>query len=332
MKLYKYTRFDVGKQIISSSQIALSKPQDFNDPFDCLPVPNEDDLSKAIDVLNGYIIDQKIFEIMQDLKAKLRKPSQKALVSCVLWEYRFAQKLAKHKPAPYSPIFTFTKFYKLFNMCEKMGKVSAEQLQAKEKITQLKSLIEQHEWDTLSKMTNMRESLHIACLSAVYDSILMWSYYGENHHGVCLEIDVDEESEYLSKVEYKSERPYMQMEKLIRDFCGKMFAQSDMSNVNKDPVLLPLVAQPYVTKAKEWEHEREYRLLYLEDVFEKNDIEKHMCSDGKERYFCPIKITKVFCGANMIPEDKKALRKIIPAHIEIVEMKISENKYELLTQ
>ena len=73
----------------------MSKPQDFNDPFDCLPVPNEDDLSKAIDVLNGYIIDQKIFEIMQDLKAKLRKPSQKALVSFVIWEYRFTQKLSQ---------------------------------------------------------------------------------------------------------------------------------------------------------------------------------------------------------------------------------------------
>ena len=159
MKLYKYTRFDIGKQIIASSQIALSKPQDFNDPFDCLPVPNEDDLCKAIDVLNGYIIDQKIFEIMQDLKGKLRKPSQKALVSFVLWEYRIAQKLSKHKPAPYSPIFTFKKFYKLFQMCEKMGKVSAEQLQAKEKIAQLQSLIEQHEWDVLSKMSNMRENL-----------------------------------------------------------------------------------------------------------------------------------------------------------------------------
>ena len=331
MKLYKYTRFDIGKQIIASSQIALSKPQDFNDPFDCLPVPNEDDLCKAIDVLNGYIIDQKIFEIMQDLKGKLRKPSQKALVSFVLWEYRIAQKLSKHKPAPYSPIFTFKKFSKLFQMCEKMGKVSAEQLQAKEKIAQLQSLIEQHEWDVLSKMSNMRENLHIACLSAVYDSILMWSYYGENHSGVCLEIEVDENSEYLSQVKYKTERPYMQMEKLIRDFCGKMFAQADMSNINKDPILLPLVVQPYVTKAQEWAHESEYRMLYLEDVFEQNDIEKRMCDDGKERYFCPIKITKVFLGANMTPDKKEVLRNIIPEEIEIVEMKISDSKYEILS-
>ena len=85
MKLYKYTRFDIGKQIIYSSQIALSKPQDFNDPFDCLPVPNNDDLRKAIDILNGYIIDQKIVEILYELKCKLKTPSQKRLISFVLW-------------------------------------------------------------------------------------------------------------------------------------------------------------------------------------------------------------------------------------------------------
>ena len=71
MKLYKYTRFDIGKQIITSSQIALSKPQDFNDPFDCVPVSIEDDLRKAIEILNGYAIDQTIFESLQDIKDKI---------------------------------------------------------------------------------------------------------------------------------------------------------------------------------------------------------------------------------------------------------------------
>lgn len=51
MRLYKYTKLEIGKQIISSSQIALSKPKDFNDPFDCVPVPIQDDLRKAINIL-----------------------------------------------------------------------------------------------------------------------------------------------------------------------------------------------------------------------------------------------------------------------------------------
>ena len=183
MKLYKYTRFDIGKQIIASSQIALSKPQDFNDPFDCVPVSSEDDLRKAIEILNGYAIDQTILESLQDIKDKINKPLQKALISFVLWEYRIARKLAKRKPTAYSPICTFEKFDKFFKLCERLGKVSPEQLQEKEKLAYMQSVIEQQEWDTIHKMANQRDSLYVAYLSAVYDSILIWSYYGQDHKG-----------------------------------------------------------------------------------------------------------------------------------------------------
>ena len=46
---------------------------------------------------------------------------------------------------------------------------------------------------------------------------------------------------------------------------------------------------------------------------------------------CPVKITKVFCGATMPEEDKKALQAIVSPEIEVVEMRISETKYELLS-
>lgn len=330
MKLYKYTRFDIGKQIISSSQIALSKPQDFNDPFDCVPVSTEDDLRKAIGILNGYAIDQAIFKSLKDVKDKINKPTQKALVSFVLWEYRIARKLAKRKPAAYSPIFTFEKFDKFFKLCERLGKVSPEQLREKEKLAYVQSVIEQQEWDTIHQMANQRDSLYIACLSAVYDSILMWSYYGQDHKGVCIEFEIEEDPRMLSKVEYCTERPTVQMEKLMKDLCGKIFAQKSSSEINEDPVLLPLVVQPYISKAKEWEHEQEYRLIFPEQILDEMNIKKKMCDDGKERYMYNVKITKVFFGAAMSDKQKSELRNIIPPKIEIVEIKISNDKYELL--
>lgn len=330
MKLYKYTRFDIGKQIISSSQIALSKPQDFNDPFDCVPVSTEDDLRKAIGILNGYAIDQAIFKSLKDVKDKINKPMQKALVSFVLWEYRIARKLAKRKPAAYSPIFTFEKFDKFFKLCERLGKVSPEQLREKEKLAYVQSVIEQQEWDTIHQMANQRDSLYIACLSAVYDSILMWSYYGQDHKGVCIEFEIEEDPRMLSKVEYCTERPTVQMEKLMKDLCGKIFAQKSSSEINEDPVLLPLVVQPYISKAKEWEHEQEYRLIFPEQILDEMNIKKKMCDDGKERYMYNVKITKVFFGAAMSDKQKSELRNIIPPKIEIVEIKISNDKYELL--
>lgn len=331
MKLYKYTRFNIGKQIISSSQIALSKPQDFNDPFDCVPVSTEDDLRKAIEILNGYAIDQTIFESLQDIKDKINKPLQKALVSFVLWEYRIARKLAKHKPTAYSPIFTFEKFDKLFRLCERLGKVSPEQLQEKEKLAYVQSAIEQQEWDTIHQMANQRDSLYVACLSAVYDSILMWSYYGQDHKGVCIEFEIEEDPRMLSKVEYCTERPTVQMEKLMKDLCGKIFAQKSSSEINGDPVLLPLVVQPYISKAKEWEHEQEYRLIFPEQILDEMNIQKKMCDDKKERYMYNVKITKVFLGAAMSDEQKSEIRSIIPSEVEVVEMRISNTTYELLT-
>lgn len=330
MKLYKYTRFDIGKQIISSSQIALSKPQDFNDPFDCIPVLDSGEMQKAIDVMNGYLLDTQIFQVLKELKGQLKKRGQRMLVSFVLAEFRFAQKLAKTKPVPYRPVCDFGKINKLFRAFEKTGAFTPEQINAKNKLSAIQKLMEHREWNILTDMMNMRDKMYVGCLSATYESILMWSYYGQDHHGVCIEIEIDENSEYLSKVEYQVDRPTMQLEKLMRDFCGKMFAQMDMSNVSKDPTLLPLVVQPYITKAKDWEHEREYRLIYLENDFIKEGFKKCVCSDDKERYFCPIKITKVFCGASMSEDNKKALRDIIPSEIEMVEMQISGNKYELM--
>lgn len=331
MRLYKYTKLEIGKQIISSSQIALSKPKDFNDPFDCVPVPIQDDLRKAINILNGYIIDQAMFESFQNIKVKTKKPVQKALIAFVLWEYQIAQKLAKRKPTTYSPIFTFQKFDKLFSLCERLDKVSPEQLQEKDKLAHIQSVIEQKEWDTITKMSNMRDSLYVACLSAVHDSILMWSYYGKDHKGVCLELEIEEDPRILSKVEYCTERPTVQMEKLMKDFCGKIFAQKSSSEINEDPILLSLLVQPYITKAKEWEHEQEYRLIFPEQILDKMNIKKKMCEDNTERYMYDVKITKVFLGAAMSDEQKAEIRDIVPPEIEIVEMKLSDTKYELLS-
>lgn len=57
----------------------------------------------------------------------------------------------------------------------------------------------------------------ISCLSEVYDSIPMWSYYAQKHQGVCIEYDLsklDMTTELnqqivrnISKVHYSSIRP-----------------------------------------------------------------------------------------------------------------------------
>ena len=51
-----------------------------------------------------------------------------------------------------------------------------------------------------NRFINNREDLWICCLSKLYDSILMWSYYNK-HEGVCLGLNMDHVTKYI-KVNY----------------------------------------------------------------------------------------------------------------------------------
>ena len=47
-----------------------------------------------------------------------------------------------------------------------------------------------------SRLRNNHEDLWICCLSKLYDSILMWSYYNK-HEGVCLGLNMDLVAKYI---------------------------------------------------------------------------------------------------------------------------------------
>lgn len=328
MKLYKYTSWDVGRSILESSYMALSKPECFNDPFDCIPVFEREAQKRAIEIMTGYVMDQKLIESLQALKENSPKKRDRVLATVVLKEFGFIKMLVRLKPSIYEPYCSFKILKQMLRFLGFIGKNSPEFEVLKEKIEEAQSIVETQGFSVLEDLLNMHDRMYVGCLSATYESILMWSYYGDDHKGVCLEIDIDEDSEYLSKVQYQDERPTMQTEKLLRNYCGQLFANTGKENANA--ILLPLILQPYITKAEGWKHEQEYRLIYLEEAFEKEKIEKRLCKDGEERYMCPVRITKVFCGAAMSDEDKKALQAIVPQEIEVIEMRISDTKYELL--
>jgi hypothetical protein len=48
-----------------------------------------------------------------------------------------------------------------------------------------------------NRLTNNREDLWICCLSKLYDSILMWSYYNKDE-GVCLGLNMDHVAKYIN--------------------------------------------------------------------------------------------------------------------------------------
>ena len=96
----------------------------------------------------------------------------------------------------------------------------------------------------------LRDSVWICSLSKVYNSLLMWSYYG-NHQGVCIGIDMEKAKAYLSEV-----------------YCQLMIGAYEWEVQYKDIIEKPDFFHEFMdylqyqvsTKAKEWEHEQEVRL------------------------------------------------------------------------
>ncbi len=96
-----------------------------------------------------------------------------------------------------------------------------------------------------NKGLNQRDKAYICSLSKVNDSILMWSYYSK-HTGICVGLDMEKTRKYYNRMigliigchEYEVQ---------YRDIINRYDTTND--------------SYLFTTKAKEWEHEQEVRLV-----------------------------------------------------------------------
>ena len=96
-----------------------------------------------------------------------------------------------------------------------------------------------------NKRLNQRDKAYICSLSKVHDSILMWSYYSK-HTGICIGLDMEKTRKY-----------YNRMIGLIigcHEYEVKYRDIIDRHDTTNDSYL-------FTTKAKEWQHEQEVRLV-----------------------------------------------------------------------
>lgn len=334
MKLYKYTSFDTGMQIIKSSQMAITKPSDFNDPFDCLPVYSEEDVKQAQALMTGSILDSVILSSFREIHSHITNPFQKALIGFVLKEYDFAiwlyKKIRKHRLIQYKPIWSFEKALHFLEFCEKIKKSHDEISIFKNILLKHRETFLKNESDALMDFLNLRDRLYVLSLTSKNDSILMWSYYGQDHKGFCFEVEIDDWDSTLKKVEYCKERPTTPLTTLMSHICGQLFINGmrndaeTISNFNK------LAFKPYITKSFEWKHENEYRLLISQESFGEIGITSKVCTDGKTRYMRNMRIIKIYLGASMNEDNKEIVRQAVSNQVEIIETSISEKTYELI--
>ena len=118
--------------------------------------------------------------------------------------------------------------------------------------------------NNLDDLRNEKNKYGICCFSKKYDQVLMWSHYTDNHQGICIEIEIDEElcknnNIFISEIDYVHN---------IENIVGR------------DTTLLSVIGL-LCKKIKIWKYEKEIRLF----------------CEGKNTKHKIGKIKRIFLGA-----------------------------------
>lgn len=96
--------------------------------------------------------------------------------------------------------------------------------------------------DLQAKWWEAHKNLRISCFTEYATNILMWAYYAEGQKGICIEFDPSKDPlffENLRKVKYRTKLA------TINKGCGEELDYSEI----------------LITKATQWQHEKEWRVI-----------------------------------------------------------------------
>ena len=196
-----------------------------------------------------------------------------------------------------------------------------------------------------NRYENYRNDTWLCSLSKVNDSLLMWSYYS-NHQGVCIGLDMEKTRKRLSNI-------------LCSNFIGALEFDVQYKQIIEKPDYFKykngfdLLKYQLSTKAKEWEHEQEVRLVLIEPTpaiipnhscmvtmalpYEPKDKTKAVDWREVRAYhkICSECFESVYLGVN-IDEDKRnqiieAAKNLNP-EIKIYQMKVDADAFRLHTE
>jgi hypothetical protein len=131
-----------------------------------------------------------------------------------------------------------------------------------------------------------RKTTIISCFCEKNDSIIMWSHYADNHKGFCVEYDFKSlpYSDWITLLLY----PVIYQDELL-DVTEYMKRKDEHINNL-------FSARPAITKSKEWEHEKEWRMA-MPFSFSKCEMEWNV----------PLP-SSIYAGARIEPENEEYLK------------------------
>ena len=163
-----------------------------------------------------------------------------------------------------------------------------------------------------SSMSEVKDSVRVVCLSEVYDSILMWSHYAQNHTGFCIEYDFEENNMFYKRlypVKYTTDR--------------YAISKADMSHSNTR-----WIYKTICSKSDVWSYEKEWRIVTAN--FEKMGLKN---LEGKYVFDLKTNIKAFYLGAKIAEKFKEEIIKFGKNNnIHVYQMILSPNSYELNAQ
>lgn len=130
----------------------------------------------------------------------------------------------------------------------------------------------------------------IFCMSESSDSVLMWSFYAQNHTGIAIEFAPNHFQSPLSlsrPVQYVTDVPKLTFRELFRSLS------------NRQAAIEQLIRTFTLTKSEEWSHEKEWRVV--------------VAGGSGIRPFFSEDINAVYMGCRMSQKDQDRVKAIVRA-------------------
>ena len=291
-KIYKYTSVTSAIKILEDNSVILSKPYEFNDPFDSIIDFNDKETEKAISIIGDYYVINIYFE---SLKNRMIVPTFKESIINLLLK-----------------VFIKVSYF-IFRIIKHYGKIPfsrsiSNYIMRKSGKSNYKRFIElkkQKEESLIFKIKMIGIESQISCFSEDSNSILLWSHYADKHRGVCIEFERPNSRFY--KVSYSKNRYIFNLEKTARLYLLYLISHKRVDNDDKK--LVKWVMKPFLTKSKKWKYEKEVRCDFSKDsneIFKKTIYDKEKKQNIKKNFYkMPTNITKVIFGCKVDRESKE---------------------------
>lgn len=160
-------------------------------------------------------------------------------------------------------------------------------------------------------MDTIKDAVKVVCLSEVYDSMLMWSHYAQNHTGYCIEYYFDEKDmfyKHLYPVVYTKHR--------------YIITKSDILENTE------WIYRTTCRKSDVWSYEKEWRIITAN--FNKVMPQKLEYPNGKYVFDLKKNIKAFYLGAKIEKNFKDEIVQFGEKNgINVYEMNLSLNTYEL---